>query len=264
VENGTVVFQVQATDEDYGSNSIIAYSLLPSEYQEEFSIDASSGNITVTGKLDRENTSEVTLRIQATDGKFRTNTTLVINVEDVNDNYPYFTRSSYSANVSENIPIGYLIMNITAQDKDSGSNGQVTYSLMQRPHEAAHSVNETFSINATSGAITTLKRLELNAPREEYKFQVRAADNGSPSLESFMNVSITVEDVNDSPPLFTGHEKLVTFQTPPDLRNQMFCFSADYSPNANITYSITESTWTSCKDDWLWTLFLNIMYFKIF
>ena len=238
MKNGTVIFQVQATDADYGNNSIITYSLLPNEYKAVFSIDASSGNITVTGKLDRENTSEVTLRIQATDGKFRTNTTLVINVQDVNDNYPYFTRSSYSANVSENIPIGYLIMNITAQDKDSGSNGQVTYSLMQRPHETAHSVNETFAINATNGAITTLKRLKLNAPREEYKFQVKAADNGNPSLESFTNVSITVEDVNDSPPVFTGYEKLVTFQTPPDLRNQMFCFSVDYSPNANITYSI--------------------------
>ena len=241
MENGTVIFQVQATDADYGINSIVTYSLLPSEYKEKYFIDASSGNITVTGTLDRENTSKVTLRIQATDGKFRTNTTLVINVEDVNDNYPYFTSSSYSANVSENIPTGYLIMNVTAQDKDSGSNGQLTYSLVQRPHGTAHSVNEIFALTATNGAITTLKRLKLNAFRVEYKFQVKAADNGNPSLESFANVSITVEDVNDSPPVFTKCKTLVTFQAPPDLRNRLFHVSAsdaDYGPNASVTYSI--------------------------
>ena len=58
---GTVIFQVKATDADYGNNSIITYSLLPSD-GEKFSIDALSGNITVVGNLDRENTSEVTLR----------------------------------------------------------------------------------------------------------------------------------------------------------------------------------------------------------
>ena len=91
VANGTNIFQVKATDADYGNNSIITYSLLPSEYGGKFSIDASSGNITVIGNLDRENTSEVTLRIQATDGKFSTPTELFVIITDVNDNPPVFT-----------------------------------------------------------------------------------------------------------------------------------------------------------------------------
>ena len=91
VANGTVIFQVKATDADYGNNSIITYSLLPSEYGEKFSIDASSGNITVVGNLDRENTSEVTIRIQATDGKFSTPTELFVTITDVNDNPPVIT-----------------------------------------------------------------------------------------------------------------------------------------------------------------------------
>ena len=88
---GTVVFQVRATDADYGNNSIITYSLLPSEYSEKFSIGASSGNITVIGNLDRENTSQITLRINATDGMFTVTSELFVIITDVNDNKPIFT-----------------------------------------------------------------------------------------------------------------------------------------------------------------------------
>ena len=88
---GTVVFQVRATDADYGNNSIITYSLLPSEYPEKFSIGASSGNITVIGNLDRENTSQITLRINATDGTFTVTSELFVIITDVNDNKPVFT-----------------------------------------------------------------------------------------------------------------------------------------------------------------------------
>ena len=88
---GTVIFQVRATDADYGNNSLITYSLLPSEYPEKFSIDPSSGNITVIGILDRENKSEVTLRINATDGTFSVTSELFVIITDVNDNGPVFT-----------------------------------------------------------------------------------------------------------------------------------------------------------------------------
>ena len=88
---GTVVFQVRATDADYGNNSIITYSLLPSEHATKFSICASSGNITLIGKLDRENTSEIILRINATDGTFTVTSELFVVITDVNDNKPIFT-----------------------------------------------------------------------------------------------------------------------------------------------------------------------------
>ena len=49
---GKVIFQMRATDADYGNNSIITYSLVPSDCATKFSIDASLGNITVIGNLD--------------------------------------------------------------------------------------------------------------------------------------------------------------------------------------------------------------------
>lgn len=88
---GTVVFRVRATDADYGNNSIITYSLLPSEYAEKFSIGASSGNISVIEKLDRETTSEIILSINATDGTFTVTSELFVVITDVNDNKPIFS-----------------------------------------------------------------------------------------------------------------------------------------------------------------------------
>lgn len=87
---GTVIFQVKATDADYGNNSVITYSLLPSEYAAKFYIDPSSGNITVIGILDRENKSEVTLLINAKDRSFSVTSELFVIITDVNDNGPMF------------------------------------------------------------------------------------------------------------------------------------------------------------------------------
>ena len=91
IPSGTVIFQVRATDADYGNNSVITYTLLPSECARKFSIDPFSGNVTVIGNLDRENTSEIILRINATDGTFPVTSQLFIVITDVNDNGPVFT-----------------------------------------------------------------------------------------------------------------------------------------------------------------------------
>ena len=202
MENGTFIFQAKAVDADFGNNSIVTYSLLRGEYSGKFAIDASSGNITLIGELDHENASEIILRIQATDGEFFINMNLSIKVEDVNDNYPYFSLSSYSVIVPENIAIGFLVIKVTAQDKDSGPNGQVTYSLVQGTNDTDALVSETFSVNSSNGAITTLRKIEVNTSQEEYRFQVEATDNGIPNKTVSTNVTIIVMDINDNPPIF--------------------------------------------------------------
>ena len=202
MENGTFIFQAKAIDADFGNNSIVTYSLLRGEYSGKFAINASSGNITLIGELDHENTNKIILRIRATDGEFCTNMTLSINVTDVNDNYPYFSLSSYSVIVPENIAIGFLVINVTAQDKDSGPNGQVTYSLAQGTNDTDALVSETFSVNSSNGAITTLRKIGVNAFQEEYRFEVQATDNGIPNKTVSTNVTIIVMDINDNPPIF--------------------------------------------------------------
>lgn len=51
-------------------------------------------------------------------------------VEDVNDNAPVFTQSSYTAVVPENAPLDWSVAQVQAFDPDDGPGGQVEYSLV--------------------------------------------------------------------------------------------------------------------------------------
>lgn len=44
---------------------------------------------------------------------------------DVNDNVPFFTSSIYEASVTEGAQIGTLVLQVSANDKDLGLNGEV-------------------------------------------------------------------------------------------------------------------------------------------
>lgn len=48
---------------------------------------------------------------------------------DVNDNVPFFTSSIYEASVTEGAQIGTSVLQVSADDKDLGLNGQVRNSL---------------------------------------------------------------------------------------------------------------------------------------
>ena len=89
---GTYIMRVEAADRDLGQNSIIRYSFLNTSYP--FTIDQVSGIIRVSGKLDREelqDTYNITL-IAKDLGEIplSSQSTLIIEISDVNDNAPNF------------------------------------------------------------------------------------------------------------------------------------------------------------------------------
>ena len=133
---GTFIFQVRATDADYGNNSIITYSLVPSEYAKKFSINASSGNITVIGNLDREDTSEITLRIKATDGKFTVTSELFVIITDANDNGPIFKKCEAQVILQEPASPQTQLFHVSTTDADSGSNAIIKYSVVENEEGA--------------------------------------------------------------------------------------------------------------------------------
>lgn len=125
---GTFVFQVQASDSDLGNNAKISYTLS----QGSFSIDATTGIIRTTAKLDRETTPSYTLTCTATDhGNPRLSKPKKIHVTllDVNDNAPRFEKDEYRVNVSEAEAVGSVVSEVLAVDRDLGKAGQVVYSI---------------------------------------------------------------------------------------------------------------------------------------
>lgn len=75
-----------------------------------------AGLVTLVAPLDFEVSREYYLSVEGSRGKSPLSdiTTVIINVTDVNDNPPVFGRSDYSAEVSEDLTPGRLVMKVRA------------------------------------------------------------------------------------------------------------------------------------------------------
>ena len=200
----TYVTQVYATDDDRGSNAEIFYSVS----DERFSVHINSGVIRVSGDVDREASSDgiVRLIVVARDGGGRTGTAEVhIELEDINDNEPMFSSSSYIIDVSETVPIGTTVSSaVTATDPDDGSNGSIQYSTTEEMN-----LQFPFTIDSSSGAIITRAELDYDF-ESQYIFTMDAVDSGSPQMNATpASVTINVIDDGQNSPTFENSTYIV-------------------------------------------------------
>ncbi|KAM4869041.1 protocadherin beta-16-like [Urocitellus parryii] len=151
--------------------------------------------------LDREEREEYNVTITVTDmgtPRLKTQLNITVQVSDINDNAPAFRETSYTLLVRENNQPALHIGSVSATDKDSGTNAQITYSLLpnQDPHLPLASL---VSINADNGQLFALRALDFEA-LQAFEFHVGATDQGSPALSSQALVRVVVLDDNDNSP----------------------------------------------------------------
>ncbi|XP_053423322.1 protocadherin beta-4 [Nycticebus coucang] len=151
--------------------------------------------------LDREKRAEYNITITVSDlgtPRLTTEHSITVMVSDVNDNAPAFTQTTYTLFVGENNSPALHIGTISATDRDSGTNAQVTYSLLppQDPHLPLASL---VSINSDNGHLFALRALDFEA-LQAFEFRVGATDRGSPALSSEALVRVVVVDANDNSP----------------------------------------------------------------
>ncbi|KAL8622280.1 hypothetical protein ACOMHN_043803 [Nucella lapillus] len=191
---GYVVAVVTATDVDL--NPVLVYDFTSQGNPDgAFSIDRSSGTILLATSLDHETRAHYTLGLQVTDGQHTVSTTLVVEVDDVNDNTPRFSQQSYQAAIPENTPAGKSVLTLLATDADSGANAGVTYSL------AAASL-PSFAIDSNNGTIYTNQSMRSSSAESVVQVVVVARDGGTPPLSTMVAVQIHVTDINNYSPRF--------------------------------------------------------------
>ena len=194
-----------AEDKDTGgTNSVQSYRLSPPNPLFDLNVvqnpDGSSDlGIVIKEQLDRERQEFYQLKVVVTDGGFPPKTgslTVNITVADINDNRPEFAKSTYNVSVRENVAPNVAILRVSATDKDSGLNGEVTYSFSSR---VKADVKNLLQIDANTGIISARGPIDFEET-ERFQFLVEAKDKGNPQLSGGTVVILNVEDVNDNAP----------------------------------------------------------------
>uniref|UniRef100_A0A3Q2DCV8 FAT atypical cadherin 3b n=1 Tax=Cyprinodon variegatus TaxID=28743 RepID=A0A3Q2DCV8_CYPVA len=117
-------------------------------------------------------------------------------IEDANDNSPVFSQPSYDIAINESLPIGTVVLVVSAVDSDKRENGYVTHTINGEE-------SLPFSIDEDTGELRITRDLDYESSEDVYIFAVRASDWGSPyRRETEVNVTIRVLNINDNKPAF--------------------------------------------------------------
>uniref|UniRef100_UPI0009B38DC5 cadherin-23 n=1 Tax=Monopterus albus TaxID=43700 RepID=UPI0009B38DC5 len=195
---GTVLLTLSAVDPDDGANGRVSYSLVqqsPSSDPAVFELDSSSGTLRLVQPLDYSQVKVYRLEVQASDGGTPSlvgNSSVVVWVQDVNNNPPEFSKERYDVAVPENLASAASILTLEVTDRDEGgfSNGYFLYN------------NDTFDINK-QGVVSLRKDAALDREtKDSYILQVVAVDQVTDGLRATAQLNITVLDYNDNAPQF--------------------------------------------------------------
>ena len=191
---------VHANDTGNITSTFISYSVVANSNQilGIFHLDSATGNIYMNKTTNYEARKQYDFTVRAINNAGNvayTHVTIVI--VDVNE-APYFVNTiqgNYTFNVSEAVPPYSFIHAVYAMDNDTGTNGQLVYSLV------LPSADQNMFIIDQSGRIFTKSALDYET-KQTYNFQVIVQDGGTPSLNATVNVNIVVLDFNDNHPIF--------------------------------------------------------------
>ena len=196
--SGTFVAHVSVTDPDLGRNGDMNCSLNDYSFDIQQMYDTEYKIVTAR-PLDRETIPQYGLELVCRDKGQPPQVAmkrLAVEILDVNDNTPTFSQKSYTAKMIENNYLGSVVIQTVATDRDTGRNGDVSYSL-------SFNASETFEIDPHTGVIRA--RTSIDRERTpQYHFQVIAADHGYPPRSTMAHVVVNMEDINDEKPQFVS------------------------------------------------------------
>ncbi|XP_067374413.1 protocadherin gamma-A11-like isoform X40 [Channa argus] len=233
----TVVVTVTAVDADEGMNGKVTYEFsgISDIAKQVFSLNEHTGEITVAKHIDYEEESKFEMLIEGKDGYgLSSETKVVIDVTDVNDNAPVIHLSSLANPISENVSPGAEVGIFHVQDADSGTNRQVRCYVQQNvPFKLVPSIKNYYSL-VTTGQLDR----ELVS---DYNITISATDEGSPPLSSSKTVQLSVADINDNPPVFE-EQSYSAYVTENNKAGSTLCSvtarDPDWRQNGTVIYSL--------------------------
>ncbi|KFP77161.1 Protocadherin Fat 3, partial [Acanthisitta chloris] len=167
----------------------VSYSIVSGDEQGYFIISSSTGIIRTRKNLNPED-FPMTFKVQATDSSISSISNEVeVNVEviDENDFPPVFTSSLLEVTLKENLTATQIIQ-LKAQDNDTGRNGFLTYGILN-----GHGLK--FRINETTGILYSNATFDYEEEPTEYQVVIYAEDDGIPEKKrGYCTVVIKIID----------------------------------------------------------------------
>lgn len=244
---GTFVVEITAVDYDdaaVGQNAILSYRITENAQNTNnadlFTIDSSTGTISVAAEgLDREVAAYHFVVVEAWDGGGMAGTaTATIQIMDINDHTPKFREDWCDASVPENTDDDVAILELGAVDPDTGTYGQLTFSVV------AGDLEQRFYIVSNrqeqTGILRLKKKLDFENPAErQFNLTIKVEDS---DLFSLIQCLVQVQDDNDNAPVFPQN----TIHLPPLPEDisvgtsivQVLATDSDSGLNGDILYSI--------------------------
>ena len=209
---GTILFVINASDADAGMNAELVYEL--TGFNDTFAIDEESGQVRLLQRIDLESDglSEYLINVTVTDKgvpPLSTHQTVLVSVQDVNDNIPNFTQPTYRFTVPETISINANIGLVSAVDDDvSPQFSSVSYMINSN-------APLPFYVDSQTGQLIVSQSLDHESECL-FSFDVVASD--SSLLSTTASVEVLVQNRNEFAPEFLNadvNETLVVYESSP-------------------------------------------------
>ncbi|XP_029134902.2 protocadherin alpha-2 isoform X16 [Labrus bergylta] len=239
---GAIIIKMNATDLDEGLNSKILYSLVKRgniDPADMFYLNSETGEITVKGTLDYEETPAYEVRVQAKDQgptPRSAHAKLLIEIIDLNDNAPEISVTSLMTPVKEDAELETIVALVTVSDKDGGNNGVTNCKVVGSvPFKLKSNYKNDYSLVVDG----PLDRENTSL----YNVTITATDEGSPPLSSVRVITVQVSDVNDNAPRFMEPVVHVYVKENSPTGSVIYTISAfdpDLDNNAKLTYKLLD------------------------
>lgn len=214
------------------------------EPPKEFVLDPVSGEIRTNMVLDREGVDRYAFVVLSSQPTYPIEVRL--RVTDVNDNYPEFPEPSITVSFSESAAAGTKLLLDAATDKDLGENGITNdYRIVDGDSEGKFRLNVTVNPSGQTSYLHLETTGKLDRETNDfYILNISARDGGNPPKFGYLQVNVSILDVNDNPPIFDQSDFSVSLNesVPPGTTVlKVTATDSDLGDNSKITYEVTDT-----------------------
>ena len=225
---GTSVFQASVTSDSSAGKGVV-YSAISGSGLPYFEVDETTGVMKIASPLDRETHAVYDMMIEARNKEKlprHSHLFVTIDITNVDDAYPEFTKPAYDASVPEGSPKGTFVTVIHAIDKDDPV---VSYDISNSASE--------FEIESNTGVIRTRRVLDRAAGDSKFLIYVTANDAGGKKSQAIVRINVT--STHNSVPKFQKELYEVSLKERQGRVPNLFCIAATGS-NGAVKYSMKQ------------------------